>query len=142
MKKLLLPICLIIFALVSCKKDKDEPTCVVSTASVTGNYKITAGTYKQTPSSADLDFFASLDACEKDDIYGFAASGVLNYQDAGTVCSPNGSYSGTWSLSGTTMLNLDGELTTIQSFTCSTLIITLADFITTGDKLTITFVRQ
>ena len=141
MKKLFFPVFIIALVLVSCKKDKKE-TCVTSTASITGNYKISTARYKQSSSSSEIDYFALLDACEKDDVFAFAANGIFNYQDAGVVCSPNGSYSGTWSLSGTTALNLDGDPATIQSFDCSNMVVYLSDLNVSGDKLTITFVRQ
>lgn len=126
--------------LFSCKKNNDE-TCTISTASIAGTYKLTASKYKQTPASAEMDIFATLSACEKDDLNILVAGGVFNYQDVGTVCSPNGSYSSTWSLSGSN-LTIDGDLYVIQSFNCSTLIVTQSNVVVAGDKITATFVKQ
>jgi len=61
--------------------------------------------------------------------------------DAGTVCSPSGGDSGTWSLSGNTM-NVNGDLATIESFDCKTLVLVNNDVNTTGDKLKITLTKQ
>ena len=57
------------------------------------------------------------------------------------VCSPPGNDNGTWTVSGNTM-TVDGEATTIQSFDCKTLILSNNDIQTSGDKLTITLIRQ
>jgi len=139
MKKLLFSVTLAALTLISCKKDKDE--CTTSTATLSGNYRQTAIKYKQTSSSAEQDFFAALDACEKDDILALNANGAYNYQDAGTVCTPNGSYSGTWSYSGST-ITVDGDVATIQSFDCKSLVIYIENAIVPGDRITTTLVKQ
>ena len=139
MKKLLFSVTLAALTLISCKKDKDE--CTTSTATLSGNYRQTAIKYKQTPTSAEQDFFAALDACEKDDILALNANGAYSYQDAGTVCTPNGSYSGTWSYSGST-ITVDGDAATIQSFDCTSLVIYIENAIVPGDRITTTLVKQ
>jgi Lipocalin-like domain len=138
MKRILFFVSLAALTLISCKKDKD---CETSTDSLSGNYRQTAIKYKQTPSSTEQDFFSTLDACEKDDILSLASNGTYNYQDAGTTCFPNGSYSGTWSYSGST-ITVDGDAATIQSFDCSTLVIYITDAIVPGDRITTTLVKQ
>lgn len=66
MKKLII-ISLTFSIFVSCNKNKDE-TCNLSTASVSGSYKITAVRYKPTPTGTDYYNTFFTDACEKDDI--------------------------------------------------------------------------
>ena len=138
MKKLLFSVTLAALTFISCKKDDD---CETSTASLSGNYRQTAIKYKATPTSPEQDFFAALDACEKDDILALSSNGAYNYQDAGTVCVPNGSYSGTWSYSGST-ITVDGDVATIQSFDCTSLVIYIENALSPGDRITTTLVKQ
>ena len=129
---------------ISCKKDKDKgPSCATDVASISGSYKFAAYTYKQTPTSPEEDWFPLVfpDACERDDVLSFTANGNYTLTDAGVVCSPSGSDSGNWSLSGSTM-NIDGDLTTIESFDCKTLVLVNNDVNVSGDKLKITLTRQ
>jgi hypothetical protein len=129
---------------ISCKKDKDKtPACATDVASIAGSYKFAAYTYKQTPTSAEEDYLNIIfpDACEKDDVISFNSNGNYTVTDAGIVCSPSGGDSGTWSLSGNAM-NIDGDLTTIESFDCKTLVLANNDVNVTGDKLKITLTKQ
>ncbi len=148
MKKLpFLPLVLFTFTgviFISCKKDKDKtPACATDVASIAGSYKFAAYTYKQTPTSAEEDYLNIIfpDACEKDDVISFSSNGNYTVTDAGIVCTPSGSDSGTWSLSGNAM-NIDGDLTTIESFDCKTLVLANNDVNVTGDKLKITLTKQ
>ncbi|MEO6405744.1 MAG: lipocalin family protein [Ferruginibacter sp.] len=121
----------------SCKKDNN---CDLNSASVAGSYKITSLKYKQTPSSPEVDLYNSLSACEKDDIYIFDSNGSFNYQDAGTICNPSGSYNSSWSLSGNT-LTYDGDAYNVSSFNCSNMSLTGNSLFVSGDVATATFVR-
>jgi hypothetical protein len=126
----------------SCKKDKD-PGCATDVSHISGSYKFTAYTYKQTPTSPEEDYFNILfpNACERDDILTLNATGNWTKTDAGSVCSPSGSDSGAWSLSGTS-INVDGDISTIESFDCKTLILVNNDVMVNGDKLKITLTKQ
>lgn len=129
---------------ISCKKEKDKtPACATDVASIAGSYKFAAYTYKQTPTSPEEDYLNIIlpDACERDDVFSFNANGNYTITDAGTVCSPSGGDSGTWSLSGNSM-NIDGDLTPIESFDCKTLALVYSDVNVTGDKLKITLAKQ
>ncbi len=141
MKKILLPTCMIFLAIISCNKKEKEANCVTSTTTLSGNYKFSSIKYKQTPTSAEVDLFATFAACEKDDIHNFAANGTYSYQDAGVVCSPNGSYVSTWSYVGTTF-TVDGDIATIQSFDCKTLIAYTVNQQVAGDRVTYTLIKQ
>lgn len=148
MKKLpILPILLFTIAVaigISCKKDDDKKTaaCTTDVASISGPYKITAYTYKQTPTSPEEDMLATFfDDCERDDVFSFNSNGNYAVADVGVVCSPSGGYSGTWSLSGNSM-NVDGDIYTIESFNCKTLVLVSNDAIVTGDKIKLTLTRQ
>lgn len=148
MKKLsLLPLVLFMITgmiFISCKKDKDKtPACATDVASIAGSYKFAAYTYKQTPTSSEEDYLNIIfpDACERDDVISFNSNGNYTVTDAGIVCSPSGGDSGTWSLSANAM-NIDGDLTTIESFDCKTLVLANNDVNVTGDKLKITLTKQ
>lgn len=121
----------------SCKKDK---TCDLNSASLAGSYSISSLKYKQTPTSAEVDVLSSFNACERDDIFTFNANSTFNYQDAGTVCSPSGSFNDTWSLSGNTLI-YDGETYNVSSFNCNNMVVTQSNVNVNGDVLTATFVR-
>ncbi len=138
MKKSLLFVSVSLLLLVSCKKDDK---CETTVAKIAGNYKVTAAKYKSTPTSPESDLFILLDACEKDDIEVLNENGSYTHQDAGTSCTPSGTYSGTWSLSGNT-LTIDGEVSTITSFDCSTLVFTVANYFASCDVATFTLAKQ
>jgi hypothetical protein len=139
----------IIFAItvvigISCKKDKDKsPSCTTDVASISGSYKFTAYSYKETPTSPEQDYFTVIfpDACERDDVLSLNSNGNYTITDAGIVCSPAGSDSGTWSLSGSTM-TINGDPATIQSFDCKTLVLVNNDIMVSGDQLKITLAKQ
>ena len=139
MKKLVFFLAIGTLTFVSCKKDKDD--CQTTAASLAAAYRTVSIKYKQTPSSSELDYFATLDACEKDDILTLNANGTYSYTDAGSVCAPPGSYTGTWSVSGNT-ITVDGDNGTIQSFDCSTLVLYVENNFVAGDRLTTTLVKQ
>jgi len=124
----------------SCKKKDD---CSTNVASISGTYRITAYSYKQTPTSSEVDYYSTIfpDACDRDNTLMFNTNGTYLLTDAGVVCNPSGNDNGTWSLSGNTM-TVDSDPTTIESFDCKTLIIYNTDIMTTGDKLKITLVKQ
>lgn len=123
----------------ACKKEEDS-NCTTDVASLSGTYKVVAATYSA-PGFPNTNLYTSLEACEKDDLQILNANGTFTYQDAGTACSPNGTYSGTWSLSGST-ITLEGEVGTIQSFDCDRLVIYASPGYITGDKLTTTLEKQ
>jgi len=148
MKKLpFLPVIVLAITVVigiSCKKDKDKSSsCATDVASISGSYKITAYTYKQTPSSPEQDYYDIIfsDPCERDDVLTLNSNGNFAFTDAGVVCSPSGDYSSTWSLSGNT-ITIDGDPATVESFDCKTLTVSSTDAFTTGDKIKITLTKQ
>lgn len=126
----------------SCNKDKNE--CTITTAAISGSYKITAVTYKASATANETDYFNILfpDACQRDDVYTFNAAGTYQLKDAGIVCSPSGDDNGTWSLTGTTAMVIDGDAVNLESFDCKKLIIVNTDIQTTGDRLKLTLTRQ
>jgi hypothetical protein len=141
MKRIILSAIVLSAALVSCKKD--DKTCDLNATNIVGSYKTTAITYKADASTPAVDIFNNplfYAACEKDDIIVFNANNTLTFTDAGTACTPPNNDTGTWSLSGS-VLNFDGELATVTSFTCSGMTATIAGT-TAGELTTITLAKQ
>jgi Lipocalin-like domain len=102
MKKIAFILTAGILVFTACKKKTEDvvapTTCELTTAGITGSYKATKIEYT-TGGGGYIDVTSGvLDACERDDTYNFNANGVFVYTDAGTTCSPNGSGTGTWSV--------------------------------------------
>ena len=138
MKKILLGSMLLALVSTSCKKD--DAKCDRNMANISGSYHLTSLKYKASSSSSEVDLYPLQDACQKDDVITLSANGVFTYTDAGVACSPNGTYSSTWSLSGNTV-TIDGDASTITSFDCKTLVINKTD-VGTGESSTITIVKN
>ncbi len=129
------------FILFSCKKN--ENNCTTSVAAIAGSYKITAATYKASATAAETDYYNILfEPCERDDVYTFTAAGTYQLADVGMICTPSGSDNGTWSLTGTTVMTIDGDPVTLESFDCKQLILVNTDTQAAGDKLKLTLTRQ
>ena len=140
MKKIIV-VALAFTLFVSC--DKDDDTCNQDMAGIAGSYRVTAVTYKQTSSSAETDYYNFFfpDACDRDDILTLNANGTYTLTDAGVVCSPSNTDTGTWSQTGNTII-VDGEAGTILSFNCDALVFGENDVIIAGDQLKLTLTRQ
>ena len=144
MKKLLFgAMALVLFVGAGCKKDKDDATCDLSSASIVGSYKLTAATMQSGTSSPEVSVLNTFyQPCEIDDVYTLNANNTFAYMDQGTVCDPSGSYTGTWSLSGNNLFVIDSGDTTalpISSFSCNNFVVST---IVTGVTLRETYTRQ
>ena len=138
MKKISLIAVLLSTMLFSCKKDDEK--CELSQSAFVGSYKVTALKYKASTSTPEIDEFAILPACEKDDVITFNSNGSTTYTDAGTVCVPDGNYTGTWNLTGSTIVS-DGEIGTVTYFDCNGTTITFAGT-SVGELTTVSLSRQ
>ena len=110
---------------------------------IAGTYRATAIVYKANAGAPDQDWLNDpnyTDACAKDDQLVLNANGIASFVDAGVKCSPPGDDTSTWSVSGSTII-VDSDPATIQSFNCSTMVITASNIITPGDKITVTYTR-
>lgn len=127
----------------SCQKERgNNNDCGISMNNLAGTYKLTSLKYKASASAPEQDYMIFFDACEKDDLIKLKANGTYDHVDAGSVCSPDGNYSGTWSLTGNTLIS-DGDLGgEVQSFDCNKLVTVLTDMNMPGDKLTFTLQKQ
>jgi len=127
----------------SCKKEKSATTaCTINMTSLSGAYKLTALKYKRNAAAPEVDYLATMDACDKDDFITLKNDGTYIYNDAGTVCTPNGNDNGTWQLNGK-ILTSDGMVNgTISSYDCKTLIFYIDNSSMAGDKLTFTMLKQ
>lgn len=127
----------------SCQKERDNNNdCGINMSNIAGTYKLASLKYKASAGSPEQDYMVFLDDSEKDDLIKLKANGTYDHVDAGIVCSPDGNYSGTWSLTGNTFIS-DGDIGgDIQSFDCSKLVTVLTDMNVPGDKLTFTLQKQ
>ena len=118
MKKLLFASALAL-VLVSCKKDKDEAAAdPITMQSLAGTYTLGSVTMKVSGGAEENITDATMEPCEKDDRMTLNANGAFSNEDAGTACDPSTAATGTWSLaSNNTKIVVDGEESTIQSFT-------------------------
>jgi hypothetical protein len=141
--KMALAVILISSIVFSCKKEKNnEGECSISMSNLSGTYKLTALKYKLNNAAPEQDYLAFMDDCEKDDLIILHQDGTYKYEDVGTVCSPNGSGTGEWSLHGRTLTSdglVNGE---IASFDCKKIVYNIDDIYTDGDRLVFVMEKQ
>jgi len=96
MKKTIFALSMVSLLFAACKKnDKEAPDITPTIQNVAGSYKLAKITVK-VGSNPEQDVTSSYqETCERDDINKFNTDLTYNYIDAGTVCSPDGSYDGT-----------------------------------------------
>lgn len=110
----------------SCKKSNDDRDCEITEANIAGIYKLSAAVRIQ--GSVETDVLHVLyNDCELDDTNELKTNNTFVYTDAGVVCSPSGSETGTWSISGNTLILNGVSLTTIVSYDCSKMVVTYPD---------------
>lgn len=109
MKKILAP-ALILF-LFSCKKEETENKAALTRENGVGTWKQTA------ESSNGLNTWSSTfhDACQMDDVVQLQSDNTYQHTDAGQTCAGSTNESGSWSLSGTTLV-MNGENLNVDSF--------------------------
>lgn len=144
MKKLSTLLFVFISAIVlnSCSKTAEMVTVAITTQAVAGTYKLTAMTGKDVSNGNQIDMYAQLSACQKDDQEILNADGTYYHVDAGTQCNPAGSITANWSLNlnKITIGNTSGD---IQSYDGKTLVVTSTQTYNGANYLvTQTFVRQ
>jgi len=113
----------------SCKKDSTSNNCDKTMANLAGTYSIV----KLEASFAGGPFTdvttSELELCQRDDKLILNANGTLSYSDTGTKCDPDGSDTGTWSVSSGGKMTISGTGSTdvsdadISSFDCTTLVL-------------------
>lgn len=142
MRKIFLPALAATVLFASCKKDDDNNNCERTISGIAGSYKISGFQYKQTPNSTPIDALIFLDACQKDDVLKLNTNGTYNSIDAGTACSPDGSFSGTWNVTGNYLVQDGTDSASIKSYDCNALVLTYTGYNTPGDEATLTLVKQ
>lgn len=127
---------------ISCKKERDENACALTTNNLSGTYLVTSLKYKPTSTSPEQDYLLLMPACSKDNLLQLKSDGTYRYIDQGIVCTPEDSGNGTWNVTGN-QLESDGSLNgTIASYDCKVLVYYLEDTFTDGDRLTFTITKQ
>jgi len=134
----------------ACKKSSSPNNSSAKTVqNLSGSYLITA--INVNSNGINFDEYASLTACQKDNIIKLNTDLTADYLDVGTVCTPSESSSGNWSLSSNSdSLTVSGisafpnGLTAfIQSWTGTTLILVGTNQISgTTATTTVTLAKQ
>ncbi len=126
----------------SCEKDKSEDNCTLTKNNLAGTYKLTELKYKPSATLPEQDFLALMEECEKDDLLILNSNGTYNYTDVGITCTPPGTNTGTWNLTGNSLQSdgiFEGE---ISSFDCKKVVYFVQNSNVQGDKLTFTMTKQ
>ena len=126
----------------SCEKDKEEDNCTLTRNNLAGTYKLTELKYKLSATLPEQDFLPLMEDCEKDDLLILNSNGTYNYTDVGIKCTPPGTDSGTWNLTGNNLQSdgiFEGE---ISSFDCKKVVYFVQNTNVQGDKLTFTMTKQ
>jgi len=119
-------------AFTGCKKENDtneNEDCPLTVEDIAGKYKLFSVVLVEASGERDVKRELYED-CELDDINDLKADKTFIYTDGGTVCSPSGSTSGTWNISGR-ILTLNSGTANIESFNCKDLVVTYRN----GDDL-------
>lgn len=140
MQKLFTLLAFTVLIITSCHKSNNDNNAI-TTQKLTGSYKV--ADVVVTNGTLTGDFYDSIDVCERDDLFEFNKDSLFDYADAGTVCSPDGSFQTTWSLTGNT-LTVNGLFNaTVKSLTTTTLVIS---YVIAGsspaETVTETFTKQ
>lgn len=127
MKQILSLAIVALVTLSSCKKEAANNGCDKTVAKLAGIYSVSKVEANIANPYADITN-QYLRACQRDDKFELKTDGTVAYSDAGTACDPNGSVSGTWSLSSAGKVSvsagsIDISDADIVSFDCSTLIL-------------------
>jgi hypothetical protein len=104
----------------SCNKNDETPQ-LTNAELILGNWKITAATYSpaydlNSDGIPDVDGYAVMLSCEKDNIFSFVSGGVWKNDEGPTKCSPTDpqTITGTWILSADQKtITTDGDVGTI-----------------------------
>ena len=117
MKKTIFILAVSSLFIISCKKDHNEPQDITPTVqNVSGSYTIAKLTMQSTGTPEQDVTTSFLTSCERDDIYKLNADMSYDYMDAGTACSPDGSFSSNWDLPSATTITIDAQTATILKF--------------------------
>lgn len=121
----LLPL-MVVLAMASCKKD--DPTTIELLTHADGWIFVSATVdppiVDPFTGTSITDFYAQMDACDKDNITIFQDNGTVIFDEGATKCDPNDpqTTTGTWALSADeTTITLDGESWNIESITKSSM---------------------
>lgn len=127
MKSILSFALVILIAFPSCKKEPASNNCAATAANLAGTYSIVKVEANIATPFPDITN-QYLRTCQRDDKFELKTDGTVAYSDAGTACDPNGSVSGTWSLSSAGKVSvsagsIDVSDADIVSFNCTTLVL-------------------
>lgn len=106
-----------VLAFSACQKEESGDAPDISTptvANLAGSYKIAKAAVINFGAETDVTGFYP--TCLRDDVYKLNANMSYQVVDAGVTCNPPGNVTGTWSLTNSTTITLDGTSGTIRKF--------------------------
>lgn len=109
------------------KKDSGGPSSNMATYA--GSYKLTAATVTAGGVTQDAMNYL-FEPCQQDDILQLKADSSMILTDAGTTCTPDGSGTGKWYVSGSYLITIESQqndTATIKSFNGTALVLTHPD---------------
>ena len=124
----LLPL-MVVLAMASCKKDDPTTTELLIDADgwILVSMTVDPPIVDPITGTSITDFYAQMDACDKDDITIFQDNGTYIIDEGATKCDPNDpqTETGTWVLSADEKtITIDGESWTIESLTKNSMRVT------------------
>lgn len=134
----------LLITLFSCSKEKSTNSgCAKTVASIAGTYSVLKAEIGL--GGVFVDITSQLDVCKLDDRISLNTNGTTVYADLGTVCSPSGNSTGTWSIDASGRMTIDDgggsvDISTadITSFDCTTLVLTGTDPGAPGESFRLT----
>lgn len=138
MKKILIIafISTMMLGMAACTKSDDTTTTPTTTAPTKADL-LTAKKWKLTAFTVNgSDFYATMDACDQDDLRIFKVGGIYNADNGPTKCDPADDQIfviSTWALSDNdTKLTFDSDTFTINELTATSMKLTIKDGSDTG----------
>lgn len=126
MKKTILSFSAIVMLVTSGCKKEETKSKEVTKENVSGTYTITKVEAKVSNSRADIttDYFRSFaEECDRDNTITFELNGIYVEKDGTMKCDPSSDSDGTWSITNSSTLSIDGELIGVESFTGNNLML-------------------
>lgn len=130
----------VLFFVVFSGCSKPEKICELNESNFVGVFKVKSVIYRYSATDPGTDDFLNWDNCRKDDLWHFKANNTKLQEDAGILCFPGGNSTGTWVLSGNTIV-MGGQSGTVTTFDCKNTVI-LFPQPTPNETITLSLIRQ
>jgi hypothetical protein len=129
MKKNIVVFVAIVIAFAACKKENNSTPvgCANTVAAIAGTYALVKVELGNAGVFTDITTVQLL-PCQIDDKVELNTSGVANFKDEGTICTPPGNKTGTWGIGADGKMTIAGGSLSVNnaeiiSFDCNTLVL-------------------